>query len=159
MKPLAFLLFLLPLFSIAQQNDIDYDAAIDSLVSTTPGIYRCQKNGKDDTRYLTKTPEKYSNYQPVFYQYVDSFIHFSKTSHFFCDVEVEINCKGEAGNYLLSIEPRLFHAEDFEYFKQLIALIESLRNYKFKPAYYLGEDVNSRVKFRLYADKGKVRIK
>ena len=159
MKQLAFLFLAIPLLSVAQQNEIDYDAAIDSLVSTMPGIYLCQKNGKDDTRYLTKTPEKYSNYQPVFYQYVDSFIHFSNTSRFFCDLQVDINCKGEAGNYLLSIEPRLFHAEDFEYFKQLVALIESLRNFKFKPAYYLGEDVNGRVKFRLYADKGKALIK
>ena len=75
-------------------------------------------------------------------------------SHFHCDITVEINCEGKAGNYNFAIEPRTFNQEDFENFRQLIVLIYKLRNYAFKPAIYLGENVNSKVKFRLAAKDG-----
>jgi hypothetical protein len=156
MKLIHFLSFLLlSQLSFAQLSDAYFDA-VDSLMETTPAIELCKINGKEDLRFFSKTPEKYSNYKQQFIaQAVDAF-KFAAGSHFFCDITVEVNCSGKAGNYDLAIEPRTFNISDFENFKQLIALLEKLRSFSFQPAIYLGEAVNSKVKFRVLAKDGKV---
>jgi hypothetical protein len=141
-------------FCFGQQSKIDFDL-LDSLITTTPEIDLCKKDGKEDVRFMTKTPEKYSNFKQEFInQAVDAF-SFAGSSHFFCDISVQINCEGKAGNYHFSIEPRNFKDQDFENFKQLIVLVNKLANFAFKPAMYLGENVNSKVSFRLTVKDGK----
>lgn len=153
------LLFILLLFctqlSFAQLSDA-YFYAVDSLIETTPAIELCKIKGKEDLRFFTKTPEKYSNYKQQFIAQAADAFTFAAGSHFFCDITVEVNCSGKAGNYDLAIEPRTFNLSDFENFKQLIALLEKLRSFSFQPAIYLGEAVNSKVKFRLLAKEGRV---
>ena len=158
-KPIRFFLFI-PFFflsqlSFAQLSD-EYFNAVDSLIETTPAIELCQLNGKEDLRFFTKTPEKYSSYKQQFIAQAADAFTFAAGSHFFCDITVEVNCNGKAGNYILAIEPRTFNISDFENFKQLIALLEKLRGFSFQPAIYLGEAVNSKVKFRVLAKDGRV---
>ena len=156
MKHFLFIpLFFLSQLSFAQLSDAYFDA-VDSLIETTPAIELCQLNGKEDLRFFTKTPEKYSSYKQQFIAQAADAFTFAAGSHFFCDITVEVNCNGKAGNYILAIEPRTFNISDFENFKQLIALLEKLRGFSFQPAIYLGEAVNSKVKFRLLAKEGKV---
>ena len=157
---LLFLFCYLTLFSFcfAQSASVDFNA-VDSLMGTTPEIALCKVNGKEDTRFFTKAPEKYSDFKQVFMKQAAKVFTFSIKSHFFCDIAAEVNCKGEAGNYNFAIEPRTFKPEDFEYFTQLITLVNGLRKVTFKPAFYLGENVNSKVRFRLFAKDGKVEIR
>jgi len=151
---LLWMQFVFILSCLAQSTGVDFDA-LDSLIATTPEIDLCEKDGKEDLRFFSKTPEKYSNYKQEFMlQAADAFA-FDSNSHFHCDITVEVNCEGKAGNYNFAIEPRTFNLKDFENFKQLIVLVYKLRDYAFKPAIYLGETVNSKVKFRLAAKDGK----
>ena len=83
---------------------------------------------------------------------------FDSSSHFTCLLEVEINCKGMAGNYSFGIEPRTFTNNDFKNFKQLISIVETLQKNIFKPASHLGELVNSRLKFKINAKDGLLQI-
>lgn len=156
MKHILFIPFLfLSQLSFAQLSDAYFDA-VDSLIETTPAIELCQLNGKEDLRFFSKTPEKYSNYKQQFIEQAEGAFTFVAGSHFFCDIAVEVNCNGKAGNYDLAIEPRTFNLADFENFKQLIVLLQKLRSFSFQPAIYLGEAVNSKVKFRLLVKDGKV---
>lgn len=156
MKHLLFIpLFFLSQLSFVQLGE-EYFNAVDSLIETTPAIELCKINGKEDLRFFSKTPEKYSNYKQQFITQAADAFKFAAGSHFFCDITVEINCSGKAGNYNLAIEPRTFNLADFENFKQLIALLEKLRPFSFQPAIYLGEAVNSKVKFRVLAKEGRV---
>lgn len=139
--------------AMAQSKPVDFDA-VDSLIATTPEIEMCIKNGKEDLRFFSKTPERYSNFKQEFFTQVKDGIVLDSSSHFFCDITVEVNCKGIAGNYDFAIEPRTFSQQDYFYFNRLVDLINSLRNYNYKPAYYLGENVNSQVSFRLAAKHG-----
>lgn len=141
----------------AQRNEVNFDA-VDSLIETTPELDMCLKDGKEDLRFFYKTPEKYSDYKQQFAKQAAGVLVFEPNSHFVCDVSVEVNCKGQAGNYDFAIEPRTFSLKDFEYFKQLIGLVNQLKSFAFKPAHYLGEDVNSKVKFRLAAKDGKAVV-
>ncbi len=144
------------LFSNSQPSTaVDFDA-VDSLIATTPAIDLCLKDGKEDMRFFSKTPEKYSNFKQQFMLKATEAFTFDAKSHFHCDIAVEVNCEGKAGNYTFAIEPRTFNLQDFEYFTQLIALVNRLYDYAFKPAYYLGEDVNSKVRFRIAAKEGKL---
>lgn len=138
----------------AQSQTVDFDA-VDSLIATTPEIEMCEKNGKEDLRFFSKTPERYANFKQEFFKQMNTIPTPDSASHFFCDITVEVNCKGIAGNYDFAIEPRTFKQQDYVYFSQLIELINSLRNQSYVPAYYLGENVNSRVSFRLAAKQGK----
>ena len=142
-------------FGFAQNARVDFNA-VDSLIGTTPEVALCKIKGKEDKRFFAKAPEKYSDFKQVFMQQVADAFTFSNRSHFFCDITVEVNCNGEAGNYDFAIEPRTFKPEDFEYFTQLIAFVNHLRTATFKPAFYLGENVNSKLRFRLLAKDGKV---
>lgn len=119
---------------------------MDSLIETTPAIELCKINGKEDLRFFQNARKIFNYKQQFITQAADAF-KFAAGSHFFCDITVEINCSGKAGNYNLAIEPRTFNLADFENFKQLIALLEKLRPFSFQPAIYLGEAVNSKVKF------------
>ena len=158
MKPLiAFCTLLFGASSILKAQQVDFDA-VDSLIETTPAIALCKKDGKDDLRFFSKTPEKYANFKQEFLKQALETFTFDAKSHFYCDITVEVNCKGEAGNYTFAIEPRTFNGQDFEYFKQLIALVNKLRGYSFVPAFYLGENVNSKVRFRMAAKEGKVTL-
>lgn len=154
---LTYLLSSLVITLQAQLADSYFDT-IDSLTEATPQIELCKKDGKEDLRFFSKTPEKYSDYKLVFARAADSTFNFEETSHFFCDVTVEINCEGKAGNYSISIEPRTFTLEDYHHFLTLISLIEKLSPQSFTPAIYLGEKVNSKVKFRLAAKNGNVTL-
>ena len=58
-------LFFLSQVSFAQLSDA-YFNAVDSLMETTPAIELCKINGKEDLRFFSKTPEKYSNYKQQF---------------------------------------------------------------------------------------------
>ena len=138
----------------AQLSGVDFDV-IDSLIATTPEISLCKINGKEDERFFTKTPEKYSNYKQEFMKLIADSIAFPTNNHFRCDITAEINCRGEAGNYDFAIEPKIFTPEDFKVFQQLIQLVNQNRNYVFKPAIYLNENVNSKVHFRLLSKDGK----
>jgi hypothetical protein len=136
-----------------------YFEMMDSMQYATPHIDLCQKNGKEDLRFMSKAPEKYSDYKDVFAIEAANAFSFDSKSHFFCDITVEINCEGQAGNYSFAVEPRTFNMKDYEDFKQLISIVEKLRGRTFKPAYYLGENVNSKVKFRLAAYNGKAVVR
>jgi hypothetical protein len=138
----------------AQSTAVDFDV-VDSLIQTTPGIYLCDKDGKEDLRFFSKTPESLSNYKQEFARQMTDAFNFDSAGHFFCDISVEVNCKGKAGNYRFAIEPRTFSTRDLECLKQLIVFVNKLRDYEFKPAYYLNESVNSKVRFRLAAIEGK----
>lgn len=152
---LILLLQIVFFFSVTAQNTgVDFDA-VDSVIATTPSIDLCKINGTEDKRFFSKAPEKYSDFKQEFMkQAADAFI-FDHKSHFFCDVTAEVNCKGKAGNYNFAFEPRTFKQQDFEYLKQLVDLVNRLRDFTFKPAFYLGQDVNSKVRFRLVAKDGK----
>lgn len=140
-----------------QAEQVDFDK-LDSLIATTPAIALCEKNGEEDLRFFSKTPEGYSNYKQEFARRMEGAFTFNPAHHFFCDITVEVDCNGKAGNYTFGIEPRTFKPQDFEYVTQLVAFINSLAEYSFKPAYYLGENVNSKVSFRLVAKEGKATI-
>lgn len=144
-------------FCHAQLSGEDFDR-IDSMIARTAHVPLCKKNGKDDVRFMNRAPEKYSSYREDFTKLIDSAFTFPANSNFFCDITAEINCEGKAGNYDFAIEPRTFDYNDFKNFKQLMALVEKLRNYTFKPAVNLGENVNSSVRFRLMAKNGKALI-
>ena len=156
MKPLLTILALL-IFAMGfgQQSSVDFDA-IDSLIGTTPEIKLCKKAGKEDLRFMSKTPEKYSTYKLDFMTAAPDAFSFDAGSHFTCGVTVEVNCEGKAGNYHFAIEPRNFKPADFENFKQLIALVNKLTDLNFTPAIYLGENVNSKISFKLLAKNGKL---
>ena len=156
MKPLlTILLFFMFCTGYCQQTPaVDWDL-VDSLIATTPGIGLCLKNGKEDVRFFSKTPEKYSNFKQEFIKQAETAFTFTEATHWYCDISAEINCDGEAGNYTFAVEPRTFKAEDLEYFKQLINLVNTkLKTYEFQPAIYLGEKVNTKVRFRLAAKNG-----
>lgn len=154
---LTTILLILAVAAQAQLADSYFDI-IDSLIEATPQIELCKKDGKDDLRFFSKTPEKYADYKQVFAQIADTTFHFEETSHFFCDIQVEINCEGKAGNYSISIEPRTFTLSDYGHFLKLIQLIAELKLHVFTPAVYLGEKVNSKTKFRLMTKNGNVVI-
>lgn len=137
----------------AQLSEEDFNT-IDSLIASTPEIALCLKDGKEDFRFFNRAPEKHSDYKKQFLEAALTSITFSPKSNFFSDIEVELNCKGEAGNYIFRIEPRGFGPADFENVKQLMALVEKFRAHLFTPAIYLGEQVNSKQKFRLLAKNG-----
>ncbi len=160
MKKLSLVFFLAFLLQTcwAQQEVVDFDE-VDSLIATTPAIYLCLKDGQEDLRFFSKTPEKYSNYAQVFANQMASAFSFDSASHFFCDITVEVSCEGKAGNYLFGIEPRTFSMADFSCLKQLVVFVNKLRDYEFTPAYYLGENVNTKVKLRLEAKDGVAVIK
>ncbi len=149
----SFFLFL-SVLAQAQLADSYFDT-MDSLIETTPQITLCQKDGKEDLRFFSKTPEKYADYKQVFARVADTTFTFEETSHFFCDIQVEINCKGKAGNYSFSVEPRTFTLSDYNHFLKLMQLVNNLQQHVFTPAVYLGEKVNTITKFRLSAKAGK----
>ncbi len=147
--------FILVSCRICAQLSGDDFARIDSMIARTAQVPLCKKDGKDDIRFINRAPEKYSNYKEEFARQMADVFKFSPDSHFFCDIDVEINCDGKAGNYTFTIEPRTFDMADFENFKQLISLVEKLRNYTFVPAVYLGANVNSKTSFRITTKNGK----
>jgi hypothetical protein len=149
-----FLALLLNFSVQAQLSGADFDA-IDSLEEATPQLSLCKKNGKDDLRFMNRAPEKYSNYKQEFADSAAGAFTFTEKSHFYCDLSVEINCEGKAGNYSFAIEPRTFGPADLENFKQLMTLVEKFRYHIFAPAVYLGEKVNSTTKFRISAKDGR----
>lgn len=152
---LLFLFMISSSFGFAQTTGVDFDL-LDSLIATTPEISLCKKDGKEDTRFFSKAPERYSDYKQELMKLAGDTFAFDPKSHFYCDITVEVNCKGKAGNYDFAFEPRTFTPQHFEYLKQLIALVNRLHDCTFKPAFYLGEDVNSKVRFRLMAKDGKL---
>ncbi len=152
-----FFLSLMSNYINAQWSPVDFNE-VDSLIETTPSIQLCLKDGQEDIRFLTKTPEKYSDFRQQFYKQVFSAITFPDTSRFQCDVSAEIDCNGKAGNFGFAIEPRIFYQGEIESFRQLITLVHSLRNYEYKPAMYLGQPVNSKAKFRLVVRKGQLML-
>ncbi len=155
----AYILIFIALFCSgtirAQLSEEEFNT-IDSLIASTPEIELCLKDGKEDLRFFSRAPEKHSDYKKLFLESAIASITFNERSKFFCDIEVEINCKGESGNHIFRIEPRGFGPDDFENFKQLIEAVEKFRGHPFTPAIYLGELVNSKLKFRLAAKNGQV---
>ncbi len=151
---MSLLMLLVVKLSLSQSVTVDFDK-LDSLIATTPEITLCERNGAEDLRFFTKTPEGFSNYKQEFASQMNNVLLFNPAHHFACDVTVEVDCNGKAGNYTFGIEPRTFKQQDFDYVVQLIAFVNSLAKYEFKPAYYLGENVNSKVSFRLMAKEGK----
>ncbi|HLP20350.1 MAG TPA: hypothetical protein VK174_08615 [Chitinophagales bacterium] len=147
-------------FSFCQQNNtaaVDFDV-VDSLIETTPALDMCLKDGKEDLRFFSKTPEKYSDFKQKFMEQVSTAVNIPAGSHFYCDISAEINCEGKAGNYNFAFEPRTFTIDDFEILKQYITLVNAMRETVFTPAIYLGEKVNSKVRFKLLAKEGKVTM-
>jgi hypothetical protein len=144
-------------FSFGQLGSGDLDV-IDSLIAHTPEIQLCKKDGKEDLRFINRAPEKYSSYKDTFLKQMTDAITFPPKSNFTCQISVEVNCEGKAGNYRFAIEPRAFTQADFENFKQLIALVQKLRDYTFTPAVYLGEKVNSKTRFRIRLQHGRLLI-
>jgi hypothetical protein len=143
---------------LAQQTDtlqVDFDV-VDSLIESTPAIEMCLKNGEEDLRFFSKVPERYSDYKQQFMEEALKTITIPAGNRFNCEVSVEIDCKGMAGNYTFGLEFRTFKYSDYEVFSQLIALINSISTRAFKPAHYLGEDVNSKVRFRLLVKDNKL---
>lgn len=134
---------------------VDFDE-VDSLIESTPAVEMCLKDGEEDLRFFSKVPEKYSDFKQQFMEEAIKAIAIPAGNRFYCDISVEVDCKGRAGNYSFGIEPRNFKYSDYEVFKQLIGLINSLNGRTFKPAHYLGEDVNSKVKFRLLVKDDKL---
>lgn len=157
MKSILFIvLFLLTTLSTYSQiSDAEMDT-VDMLIDATPLVDLCLVNTKEDLRFMNKAPEKYSNYKQEFMKRALTDLRFPDSSHFHCDVEVEINCKGKAGNYTFGIEPRTFSRDDFQSFRQVISLVEALRNFLFIPATYLGEQVNSNARFRIQVKGGEI---
>lgn len=156
--PLTFILSSMLYHSTySQLSPVDFNE-VDSLIETTPTIQLCMKDGQEDVRFLNKTPEKYSDFRQQFYKQVLSAIVFPDSSKFQCDISAEIDCRGKAGNFGFGIEPRIFYEGEMESFRQLIALVHSLRDYEYTPAMYLGEQVNSKAKFRLIVRKGQLGI-
>ena len=154
-KQVALIIFwLIATWANAQISDAELDY-IDSLIESTPTINLCLKDGKEDLRFFNKAPEKYSNFKQVFITKALETISFSDTTSFKCDIDVEINCQGQAGNYNFAIEPRTFQSKHVPYFVLLIQLIQSLQNYPIQPAQYLGETVNSTARFTLITQGGK----
>jgi hypothetical protein len=151
---LTFIALLCSLSLQAQLSGTDFDA-IDSLEEATPQVNLCKKNGKEDLRFMSRVPEKYSSYKQEFADSATGAFTFTEKSHFYCDLTVEVNCEGKAGNYSFAIEPRTFGPADLENFKQLMSLVEKFRNHIFVPAVYLGEKVNSTSKFRISAKDGR----
>lgn len=145
---------LLSLSGFSQLSGEDFDR-MDSMIARTAQVPLCKKDGKQDLRFIKRTPEKYSNYKEEFARQMEGAFTFAEKSHFFCDIDVEINCEGKAGNYTFTIEPRTFDQADYENFKQLMAFVEKLRNYTFIPAVNLGENVNSKTSFRFTTRNGK----
>lgn len=142
----------------AQQagQEVDFDA-VDSLIATTPELDMCLKNGEEDLRFFSKTPEKYSDFKQRFMdEAIRVITYIPQRNHFRCDMAVEIDCKGRAGNYTFGIEPRTFSIYDYKVLEQLIKTIDGLRNTTFTPAYYLGESVNSKVRFVLQVKDDKL---
>ncbi len=129
---------------------------VDMLIEATPVIDLCVVNAKEDVRFMSKAPEKYSSYKQEFMKRALADLRFPDSSHFHCDIEVEINCLGKAGNYTFGIEPRTFSRDDFQSFRQVISLVEALRNFTFTPAIYLGEQVNSNAHFRIQIKNGEM---
>lgn len=143
---------------MAQQAEpeVDFDA-VDSLIATTPEIDMCLKNGEEDLRFFSKTPEKYSDFKQKFMEEALKVITtIPPHNHFRCEITVEVDCNGRAGNYNFGIEPRTFSTNDYLVFEQLIKTIQGLRNTVFTPAYYLGENVNSKVRFVLLVKDDKL---
>jgi hypothetical protein len=142
----------------AQQTgqEVDFDA-VDSLIATTPELDMCLKNGEEDLRFFSKTPEKYSDFKQRFMDEALRVITaIPAHNHFRCEITVEVDCKGRAGNYNFGIEPRTFSVDDYKVLEQLIKTIDGLRNTTFTPAYYLGESVNSKVRFVLLVKDDKL---
>ncbi|MBP7390322.1 MAG: hypothetical protein KA841_07950 [Chitinophagales bacterium] len=147
--------FVLKTGLLAQWSPVDFNE-VDSLIESTHSIDLCLVDGKEDLRFFSKTPEKYADFKLIFFNQAKGALTYADSSRFKCDITVEINCEGKAGNFVFGIEPRMFYEDEMKTFRQLIQLVGSVKDYSYTPATYLGKQVNSKAKFKLLVKEGKL---